>query len=142
MEFSPIIWINPYQQVDSGAIIDVLQKQLRLKIIMFNRPTYCKPYLEWIDTITALPKECELRDFSIFSSDDDTIDIEYVGRFTAQCKELEDGEFDKLQLYPLSLTGVAFSSYTNLFLNSVLTWEVMEKLFHEAYARYLNCRSV
>lgn len=66
-------------------------------------------------------------------SDDDKIAIEYVGRLTAQCKELEDGEFDKLQLYPLSLTGVAFSSCTNLFLNSVLTWEVMEKLFHERF---------
>lgn len=40
-EFNPI---NLHQQVDSGVIVDILQKEFGLKIAEFDLPTNCKPY--------------------------------------------------------------------------------------------------
>ncbi|OMO99378.1 reverse transcriptase [Corchorus capsularis] len=58
--------------------------------------------------------------------------VEHLGRFPIQCGEANTG-FQKLRLFPNSLTGVAFTWYINLPPNSVTTWEEMERLFHTQF---------
>ena len=47
----------------------------------------------------------------------------------AQYGEANQNEYYKVQLFPLSLTNVAFSWYSSLTRNSIQTWVDMERLF-------------
>ena len=49
--------------------------------------------------------------------------------------EASQNEFHKLQLFPLSLKGVAFTWYSNLSPNVVQNWVDMERCFHDRFYR-------
>jgi len=61
--------------------------------------------------------------------------MEHIGQFTTKSGEASQNEFHKLQLFPLSLTGVAFTWYLNLQPNSVQNWVDMKSCFHDRFYR-------
>ena len=63
--------------------------------------------------------EFEVPDFTIFSSEDEKITVEHIIQFTAQCGKANRNEYHKLQMFPLSLTAIAFTWYSFLAPNSV-----------------------
>lgn len=61
--------------------------------------------------------------------------MKHIGRFMTQSVEASQNEFHKLQLFPLSLKGVAFTWYSNLSPNVVQNWVDMERCFHDRFYR-------
>jgi hypothetical protein len=61
-------------------------------------------------------------EFSQFSGVDDKTTLEHVGQFILQCGEASANNVLKLRLFPLSLSGTAFTWFTSLAPNSVFTW--------------------
>ena len=57
----------------------------------------------------SLPMGYKVPDFITFLGDDDKSTMEHVSRFTAQCGEVGQNEYHKLQLFLLSLMGTALT---------------------------------
>lgn len=90
----------------------IMLEQFGIGVLTMLRPTYRKPYPEWIDRAYLFPRNYFLTEFSTFSGTDNQPTIEHFGRFTVQCRDVDD--FVKMRLLGNSLTRVAFSWYTNL----------------------------
>ncbi|XP_021802077.1 uncharacterized protein LOC110746171 [Prunus avium] len=100
-----------------------------------ERPTYRKPYPAYIDQI-PLPPGFKVPNFTLFNGEDPhASSVEHRGRFSVQCKAIENNPLLKLRLFGNSLSGQAFTWYTSLPANSVQTWEQMESVFHDYYFR-------
>jgi hypothetical protein len=72
-------------------------------------------------------------EFSEFSGVDDKTTVEHVGQFILQCGEASANNVLKLRLFPLSLSGTAFTWFTSLAPNFVFTWSQLEQKFHEYF---------
>jgi hypothetical protein len=59
--------------------------------------------------------------------------LEHVGQFILQCGEASANDAIKLRLFPLSLSGMAFTWFTSLAPNSIFTWAQLEQKFHEYF---------
>lgn len=99
------------------------------------RPTYQKPYPEYIDRENPFPRGYKRPDFTLFSGEDDYSTVEHICRFTVQCGKLATHDNYKLRLFGNSLTGWAFGWFSSLSPNSILTWQDMERLFHGQFYR-------
>ncbi|CAL2277878.1 unnamed protein product [Prunus armeniaca] len=100
-----------------------------------ERPTYRKPYPAYIDQIPLSPG-FKVPNFTLFNGEDPhASSVEHIGRFSVQCIAIENNPLLKLRLFGNSLSGQAFTWYTNLPANSVQTWEQMENVFHDYYYR-------
>ncbi|OMO82013.1 Retrotransposon gag protein [Corchorus capsularis] len=123
-------------QLDRNQIIDIVQEIFGPGLRRTGRPAFHTPYPEEYDRQYPFPRGYKVPDFSPhfsgISSEQST--IEHVGRFTMQCGEANTG-YQKLRLFPNSLTGLAFTWYINLPPNSIRTWEDMEKAFHTQFYR-------
>ncbi|OMO78281.1 Retrotransposon gag protein [Corchorus capsularis] len=123
-------------QHDRNQIIDIVQEMFGHGLRRTGRPAFHTPYPEEYDRQFPFPRGYKDPDFSPhfsgISSEQST--IEHVGRFTMQCGEANTG-YQKLRLFPNSLTGLAFTWYINLPPNSIRTWEDMEKAFHTQFYR-------
>ncbi|CAL2270534.1 unnamed protein product [Prunus armeniaca] len=98
-----------------------------------ERPTYRKPYPPYIDQIPLSPG-FKVPNFTLFNGEDPhASSVEHIGRFSVQCIAIENNPLLKLRLFRNSLSGQAFTWYTNLPANSVQTWEQMESVFHDYY---------
>ena len=80
-----------------------------------------------------MPREFEIPDFIIFSSEDEKPTIEHISQFTIECGKENQNEYHKLQLFPLSLTVTTFAWYSSLPPNFVQNWAEMEWLFHDRF---------
>ena len=67
----------------------------------------------------AIPERLQDFEFHYFFRDVDKFTIEHVGQFMAQCCESGQNEYYKVQLFPLSLTRIAFTWYSTLPPNSI-----------------------
>ena len=56
-----------------------------------------------------------------------------MGQFLAQCSEVGTSDVFRLKLFPLSLSGTAFTWFTSLSPNSISTWEQLEQKFLEYF---------
>ena len=121
------------QLIDPDTIASTIKKYFRIQLKPLDRPVYRKPNPEWVDQMIPLPRGFKTPDFTIFSGEDGKSTMEHIGRFTAQCGESSHNEYHKLQLFPLSLTGTAFTWYSSLPLNSVQNWADMERCFHDRF---------
>ncbi|XP_050211602.1 uncharacterized protein LOC126661779 [Mercurialis annua] len=100
------------------------------------RPSYMKPYPDWIDKLYPFPRGYKVSEFSLFSGEEKgKSTVEHVARFSAQCGEAAAHDFWKLRLFASSLTKMAFTWYSRLSPNSVDTWKELEILFHEEFYR-------
>ena len=93
------------------------------------RSIYRKPHPNWIDNI-PYSRGFKMPDFAVFTGEEDQSTVEHVGRFLAQCGEAGTNEYLRLRLFPLSLSRITFTWYTNLPANSIQTWAEMKKQFH------------
>jgi hypothetical protein len=60
-------------------------------------------------------------EFSKFSGEDGKITLEHVSQFILQCGEASPNDAFKLRMFPLSLSGTAFTWFTSLAPNSIFT---------------------
>ena len=61
--------------------------------------------------------------------------IERIGCFIVQCGHIRNNEDLRISLFPNSLTGIAFTWYTNLPVNLVYTWQEIEEIFYSQFYR-------
>ena len=59
--------------------------------------------------------------------------MEYICQFIIQYGEASTNDIYKLRLFPLSLSGVAFTWFISLPPNSVRTWVDLEQKFHDYF---------
>ena len=58
-----------------------------------------------------------------------------INQFIAQCAKASQNNFLRLQIFHLSLIGVAFTWYSSLLPNSIQSWANMKCLFHNRFYR-------
>jgi hypothetical protein len=81
---------------------------------------YKKPYPDYYDQL-PYPRAYRVPEFSKFSGEDGKTALEYVGQFILQCGEASANNMLKLIMFPLPLSGTAFTWFTSLASNSVFT---------------------
>jgi hypothetical protein len=86
---------------------------------------YQKSYPDYYDQL-PYPMGYKVPEFSKFSGDDSKTTLEHVGQFILQCSEASANDALKLRMFPLSLSGIAFTWFTSLAPNSVFTWAQLE----------------
>jgi hypothetical protein len=59
--------------------------------------------------------------------------LEHVSQFILQCGEASANGALKLKMFPLFLCGTAFTWFTSLAPNSILTWAQLSQEFHEYF---------
>ncbi|KAJ4958259.1 hypothetical protein NE237_025370 [Protea cynaroides] len=121
--------------LNRDQVNDLIQQQLVPHMRRPNRPTYRRPYPDWIDTAYALPRGYKVPDFAKFSGETNQSTVEHIGRFTVQCGEAGANDFLKMRLFANSLSDTAFEWYINLPANSIQTWQQMEEAFHSQFYR-------
>jgi hypothetical protein len=77
------------------------------------------------------PRGYRVPKFSKFTGEDGKITLEHIGQFIFQCGEASANDALKFRMFPLSLSGTAFTWFTSLTPNSIFTWAQLEQKFHE-----------
>ena len=93
---------------------------------------YQKPYPEHFDAI-SYPQGYKVPDFVKFSCEGTKTTWEHVSQYLAQLGEAGSIEELKVRLFPLSLTGTAFSWFAALPHGSILLWSQLEQKFHDHF---------
>jgi hypothetical protein len=68
-----------------------------------------------------------------FTSDDDRTTWEHISQYTAQLGEAGVYNALKVRLFSLSLTGAAFAWFSLLAPDSILSWDMLERNFHDHF---------
>jgi hypothetical protein len=89
---------------------------------------YHKPYPEYFDAL-PYPQGYKVRNFAKFNGVDCKTTWEHVSQYLAQLGEASNIDELKVRLFPLSLTGSAFSWFSALPYGSINTWYHLEKNF-------------
>ncbi|XP_059663630.1 uncharacterized protein LOC132309330 [Cornus florida] len=113
---------------DRGQFTEFLQQEFGLTR-RSGRPTYRKPYLEFIDEV-EFPKNFKIREFTTFNGEGEQSTLEHISHFTVQCGEAVANLWLKVCLFPNTLTGYAFRWYSNLPSNSIQSWQHFKDSFH------------
>jgi hypothetical protein len=93
---------------------------------------YQKSYPDYYDQL-SYPRGYRVAEFAKFSGEDGKTTLEHVGQFILQCSEASSNDALKLRMFPLSLSGTAFTWFTSLASNSICTWAQLEQKFHEYF---------
>ncbi|GKV36311.1 hypothetical protein SLEP1_g44457 [Rubroshorea leprosula] len=125
----------PPLPLDRNQLIDLVQETYGPALRPLVRPSYHKPYPDYIDRDNPFPRGFKVPEFTLFSGDASQSTIEHIGRFTIQCGEVSGDDFLKLRLFPSSLIGTALTWYLSLPQISMFTWRQMEGLFHIQFYR-------
>jgi hypothetical protein len=91
--------------------------------------SYKRAYLEWYNLV-ALPTNYRLLEFAKFTDQDSTSMIEHVSRYLTQLGKASVEEAHRVRFSSLSLLGPAFTWFSSLPLNSIVSWADLEKKFH------------
>jgi len=94
--------------------------------------TYQRSYPENYDYV-AYPQGFKIPEFVKFTGDDSRTTLEHVGQFIIQCGEASTNDIYKLRLFPLSLSGAAFTWFISLPDNSVFTFADLEQKFYDYF---------
>ena len=89
---------------------------------------YKYPYPEWNDLV-ALPTTYRLLEFAKFTGQDSTSTIEHISRYLTQLGEASVEEAHWVCFFSLSLSGLAFTWFSSLPVNSITNWADLEKKF-------------
>ena len=87
------------------------------------------PNPEWYDLV-ALPTNYRLPEFTKFTGQDSTSTIEHVSRYLTQMGEASVEDAHRVRFFSLSLSGLAFTWFSSLPVNSNTNWADLEKKFH------------
>ena len=80
--------------------------------------------------MVALPSNYRLSEFAKFTGQDSTSTIEHVSRYLTQLGEASIEEAHRVHFFSLSLSGLAFTWFSSLLVNSIANWVDLEKKFH------------
>ena len=69
---------------------------------------YQKPYPDYFDS-TSYPRDFRIPDFVRFTGEDGRSTFEHIGQFLAQCCDIGTSDVYRIKLFPLSLSGIAFT---------------------------------
>jgi hypothetical protein len=94
--------------------------------------TYHKPYPKIYDSY-PYPPGFRVPKFIKFTGEDYRTIWEHVSQFLAQMGEASSVDYLKIRLFPLSLSGIAFSWFSALPPGSILTWAHLERRFHDHF---------
>jgi hypothetical protein len=83
--------------------------------------SYQRPYPDNYKYI-PYPQGFKIPEFTKFSGDDGRSTLEHIGQFTIQCGAAASNDICKMRLFPLSLSGAAFTWFISLPPNSVYTF--------------------
>ncbi|XP_059629727.1 uncharacterized protein LOC132272642 [Cornus florida] len=119
--------------LDRGQFEEFLQQEFGLTR-RGGRPTYRKPYPEFIDEV-EFPRNFRIPEFATFNREGEQSTLEHISRFTVQCGEAAANPWLKVHLFPNILTGYAFRWYSSLPANSIQSWQQFEDLFHTQFYR-------
>ena len=72
-------------------------------------------------------------EFIKFTGEDRRITWKHVSQFNVQMRIYSSLDHLKIRIFPLSLSGTAFSWFSALAPNSVQTWSQLERKFHEHF---------
>ena len=86
-------------------------------------------YPEWYDLVT-LPTNYRLPEFAKFTGQDSTSTIEHVSRYLTQLGEASVEDAHQVRFFFLSLSGLAFTWFSSLPVNSIVNWADLEKKFY------------
>ncbi|CAL2229303.1 unnamed protein product [Prunus armeniaca] len=104
---------------DMGALQRMIREMMEPEGRRGERPTYRKPYPTYIDQIPLSPG-FKVPNFTLFNGEDPhASSVEHIGRFSVQCIAIENNPILKLRLFGNSLSGQAFTWYTNISTNSI-----------------------
>ena len=98
-----------------------------------SKAGYRKSYPEYFDQL-PYPNHFRVPDFAKFTDDDATSTMKHIGRFLAQCGKGANQDKLRVRLFPLSLSGSAFTWFTTMPPNSVNTWAELETKFHDYFS--------
>ena len=82
---------------------------------------------------TPYPHGVKIPDFVKFTGEVGRSTVEHVGQFLAQCSEFGNSDIYRVRLFPLSLSGTAFTWFSSLAPNSISSWVQLEQRFHEYF---------
>ena len=80
--------------------------------------------------LVALLMNYRLPEFAKFTSQDSTSTIEHVSRYLTQLGEASIEEAHRVRFFSLSLSGLAFTWFSSLAVNSIGNWSDLEKKFY------------
>ena len=78
----------------------------------------------------VLPTNYKLLEFAKFIGQDSTSTIEHISRDLTQLGEAFVEEAHQVRFFSLSLSGLAFTWFSSLPVNSIVNWADLEKKFH------------
>jgi hypothetical protein len=134
----PTVSVSPQQTPGVDQRIDWASKIAEVMLEQFGlRPKqqsimYRTPYPPAYDQI-PLPHKYKIPDFTKFSGQGDVSTVEHVNRFILLFEETANQDLLRVQLFSLSLSGLAFAWFTTLPANSILYWADLEKQFHQFF---------
>lgn len=89
---------------------------------------YQRPYPEWFERV-HMPHRYKIPEFFTLFGQDNISTMEHVGQYLAQLGEAATKDALKVRLFSLSLPGSAFSLFTSLPPDSIMSWADLEKKF-------------
>jgi hypothetical protein len=113
---------NLAKQMRDDYVIEVRNKNL----------SYQKPYPSSFDSVPYPLGWC-CPEFVKFNGDDSKTTWEHVSQYLAQLGKPSAIEEIRIHLFSLSLTENAFSWFASLHVNSIRTWEQLERKFHDHF---------
>lgn len=94
--------------------------------------TYQKPYPLTYECVN-FPQGFRIPEFTKFTGDDNRTTLEHIAQFVIQCGEASYSDIYKIRLFPLSLSGAAFTWFSSLPPNSIRSWPDLEQKFHDYF---------
>jgi hypothetical protein len=70
---------------------------------------------------------------SLVGGGDSKTTLDHVCQFILQCGEASANDTLKLRMFPLSLSGTAFTWFTSLAPNSIFIWAQLEQKIYEYF---------
>lgn len=93
---------------------------------------YKCPYPKWYDRV-ILPARYRILDFTKFTGSNGVSTIEHISRYVTWLRECSTDQAYKVQFFALSLSRLAFTSFSSLPEGSVKNWTDLENKFHKYF---------
>ena len=91
--------------IDPEYILKVVEQTYGSRIQQIHKPTYIRPYPEYIDKMYHYPINFRFLNFTLFNGQGSIYVMEHICRFIFQYREATNSKFLKLRLFPNSLIG-------------------------------------
>lgn len=93
---------------------------------------YQKSYPQTYEFV-QFPQGFRTPEFTKFTGDDNRTTLEHIAQFVIQCGKISCNDICKIRLFPLSLSGAAFTWVVSLPPNSIRSWPNLEQKFHDYF---------